>query len=67
MTDIPFRSLFDAEYVLYFAHVSDIRDLDFQQDGLNIVVSYDLIGEEGEERQLLYSSSGGEVFDYEPS
>jgi len=28
-TDIPSGSLFDAEHVLYFAHVSDIRDLDF--------------------------------------
>lgn len=51
------------------AQDADIRDLDFQQEGLNIVVSYDLIGGEGEEYdvQLLYSSSGGEVFDYEPT
>lgn len=64
------RSFFDAEYdVLYFAHIPGIRDPDFQQNGLNIVVAYDLIGEEGEEYdvQLLCSSSDDEVFDHESS
>jgi hypothetical protein len=42
--------------------------VNFRKENLTLVVTYDLIGEEGEEYEveLLYSASGGQVFDYEP-
>lgn len=50
------------------AQNAEVRDLDFEQEGTEIVITYDLIANQGEEYEatLLFSSSGGEVFDYEP-
>jgi len=46
----------------------DVRNTNFRQEGTKIVVTYDLLGEEGEEydANLLLSTSGGAAFDYEP-
>ena len=50
------------------AQEPQIRDPDFRQDGRQIIVTYDLIGQKGEEYEvtLLLSRSGGEAFDYQP-
>lgn len=47
----------------------DVRNTNFRQEGTKIVVTYDLLGEEGEEYavNLLLSTSGGRAFDYEPT
>ncbi|PSQ76678.1 MAG: hypothetical protein BRD33_02895, partial [Bacteroidetes bacterium QH_6_63_17] len=53
---------------LAFAQGADVRNTNFRQEGTKIVVTYDLLGEEGEEYDvsLLLSTSGGRAFDYEP-
>lgn len=45
-----------------------VRDTNFRQEGTEIVVTYDLLGENGEDytAKLLLSTSGGRAFDYEP-
>jgi len=44
-------------------------DAQFSQEGTEVVVTYDLLGEQGEEYRvnLLLSTSGGEAYDYEPT
>lgn len=51
-----------------YAQKAQIQNPDFHTEGLNVVVTYDLIGKQGKdyEVELLFSASGGESFDYEP-
>lgn len=51
-------------------HSQDLSrgDVRFSQKGPDVMVTYDLLGEEGEEYEvgLLLSMSGGDTYDYEP-
>lgn len=46
----------------------DVQNQTYQQQGKTIVLTYDLMAEEGEEYKvnLLLSADGGNTFDYEP-